>query len=127
VIKANGPLWSQDEADQLKAAIAESRALDIAEGKSDRRAVMGKHITVEVEPESKLAQAVKNTDIDDLTAIIDGRVFQLTEKNVPRWDADAARAHLHRLAGFLSEEEADQMKEEIYRAREEGSAHNFPE
>jgi hypothetical protein len=88
---------------------------------------MGKHVTLEISPESELAHIVNRSDVDAITVTVDGRFFDVVERKKSSWDPASIRAHLRESTGFLSQEEAEEMKEEIYHAREEGSAHNFPE
>ena len=88
---------------------------------------MSKEVTIEVEPDNPVAQAVHDSESDLVTLVVDGERYRLVREEPTEWDADAMRAHLRRFSGFLTEAEAEKMKEEIYRAREEGSQHNFPE
>jgi hypothetical protein len=85
------------------------------------RSLMAKYITVEVEPESELAHVVRQTDVVQVTLVSEGRFFDLVERRNAGWDPASIRAHLHQYAGFLSQEEADQMKDDIYRRRRDGS------
>jgi hypothetical protein len=130
MLKAIGPVWSLDEADHLKAAIADSRALDIAQDESDRRAVMGKHITVEVEQESRLTKIVRESEpnVDGLTAIVDGRRFRMVEET-PRdyWATTTLSEHFAKFRHLLDGIDSDELIENIYRRRRGGSRYPVDE
>ncbi len=87
---------------------------------------MSKQITIEVEADNPVAKAVHESGLDAVTLIVDGERYKVIKENPVKWDPDAAREHFRKHAGFISEAEADEMVEELYRAREEGSQHNFP-
>ncbi len=88
---------------------------------------MSKEVTIEVEADNPVARAVHDSENESVTLIVGGERYRVTREEPVKLDVDELRAHLRRFSGFLTDAEAEKMKEDIYRAREEGSQHNFPD
>jgi hypothetical protein len=80
-------------------------------------------VTIEVDPESELAKALAATGRGEITLISKGRRY-LVSRDPLDWDeqdAEAVREALRAAAGIFTPEEAEQLKRDIYRWREEGT------
>lgn len=81
-------------------------------------------VTIEIEPDSDLARVLKAEDWLPVVIVSNGVRFAVSRSEGERGgddDREAFRAALRAAAGVFSPEEADRLKEDIYRWREEGS------
>ncbi len=78
--------------------------------------------TITVEPDSELARA-----LDEAAVIVlerNGVRYRLSREDADPWanyDPAKVRAGLRRFAGLITPEDAERLKADIYRAREEGT------
>lgn len=80
--------------------------------------------TIQVEPGSELARALKDLDAGAVVLESDGIQYRLMKIDVDPWadyDPERVRAGLRKFAGSITREEAERIKESIYRGREEGT------
>lgn len=85
---------------------------------------MGTSRVVHVPTDSELAHLLDEAGEGNLRLEKDGIVYRLVREEGDEsrpYDPAAVRDALARLAGALSEDEADRLIENVYRAREEGS------
>lgn len=81
-------------------------------------------ITIQISPDSELGRAL---DSDGGTSVIlerNGTRFRVTrdqDETRASYDPERFRAALRKIAGLITPEEAERMKETIYRGREEGT------
>ncbi|MCC6314167.1 MAG: hypothetical protein IT337_09125 [Thermomicrobiales bacterium] len=81
-------------------------------------------LTIMIDPDSELGRALGAGDLDSVVLQRGNARFRITREPDDPWasyDSEKIRAGLHELAGMLSPEEGEQIKERIYRGREEGS------
>lgn len=72
--------------------------------------------------EGELAQALERADDHRVVFERDGIRYRIVrEGKAPEYDPEALKSVLYEYAGFLSEDEAAEMKEYLRRGREEGS------
>ena len=91
----------------------------------------GKTITIHVEPDSELGRALAEADEREIVLERNGKRYRV--EPAPRldiadptdiwagYDPERLRETIERFAGTLSDQEAEEIKELIYRAREEGT------
>ncbi|MGH2616302.1 MAG: hypothetical protein ACRDJC_13740 [Thermomicrobiales bacterium] len=90
-------------------------------------------ITIQIDPESDLARALRAVDEAPIVLDSNGARFLVTREpeNHDADDAEAFRAALRAAAGVFTPEEAERLKSDIYRWREEGSKppilHDIPD
>lgn len=81
-------------------------------------------ITVQLDPESELAKVLDAAGTTPVTVISHGQRFVMTrhpdDRSAER-DRDDFRAALEAAAGIFTPEEAEELKQNIYRWREEGT------
>jgi hypothetical protein len=84
--------------------------------------------TIRVKPGSELDQLLAEADDAELQFERDGIRYRVnrvdTESDADLWsgyDSEAALAGMRRAAGSWGDVDADALKEELYRAREQGS------
>lgn len=80
--------------------------------------------TIELDPESELARVLESTNGEPLYLNSNGvrfRVIRVEDDPWADYDPEKVRAGLRKHAGMISTEEADRIKELIYRGREEGT------
>lgn len=80
--------------------------------------------TITSDPESELGQALDEAATVIVVLLKGGERFRVTPETVDPWahyDPARLRAGLEKIDGLLTPEEAEQMVDRIYRAREEGS------
>jgi hypothetical protein len=92
----------------------------------DRRdaEVVRKEKTFRVPPGSELARIITRADDGPIFLDADGARYKVSRETDDVWqayDPEAARAGMHGAAGHLSEEEAEKLKEYLYRGRELGT------
>jgi hypothetical protein len=81
-------------------------------------------VTIEIEPGSELARALRAVDRNPVVIVSDGVRYEVNRAGGERDtddDREAFRAALRAAAGVFTPEEADRLKQDIYRWREEGS------
>jgi hypothetical protein len=81
-------------------------------------------LTIEVEPGSELARALAEANGRPVRLVSNGVRFRVNRDEEDIWagyDPEKIREGLERYAGIISPEEAERIKEMIYRAREEGT------
>ena len=82
-------------------------------------------LTITVDPESELGRALAEPDDAPIILVRNGARFRVTRDPDDPWanyDPEKVREGLRKFAGICSrEEEADRIKEGIYRGREEGT------
>lgn len=81
-------------------------------------------LTITIDPDSELGRALDETDGSPVFLERNGARFRVTRDADDLWadyDPKKVRAGLHKFAGMISPEEADRIKESIYRGREEGT------
>jgi hypothetical protein len=81
-------------------------------------------LTITIDPESELGKALNR--IDELPVVLNrgGALFQVIRANDDLWsdyDPKRFRTGLRAMAGTLTPEEGERLKELIYRGREEGT------
>jgi hypothetical protein len=80
--------------------------------------------TIHIEPDSVLARALKTADAAPIVLESDGvqyRVMRVQNDIWAGYDPERVRAGLRKFAGSITPEEAERIKESIYRGREEGT------
>jgi hypothetical protein len=80
--------------------------------------------TITIDPESELGKALADADETSVVLALDGVWFRVSRNDDNPWanyDPAKVRAGLRKIAGIISPEEADRLKEMIYRGREEGT------
>jgi hypothetical protein len=81
-------------------------------------------LTITIDPDSELGRALDTRDNSPIILIRDGTRFRVTRDPEDPWanyDPEKVREGLRKVAGLLTEEEADRIKEGIYRGRDEGT------
>ena len=81
-------------------------------------------LTITIDPDSELGRALEETGDEPVVLVRGGSRFRVTRDPDDTWayyDAEAVLEGLHEIAGTLSPEEGERMKELIYRGREEGT------
>ncbi|MBA3414063.1 MAG: hypothetical protein H0U10_02420 [Chloroflexia bacterium] len=81
-------------------------------------------LTVDVEPEGEVSRLLSLAREAPVLVEQNGVRYRLSRESNDSggvYDPEQFRAVLRRVAGILDPEEAEQMKEMIYRAREEGT------
>ena len=81
-------------------------------------------LTITIDPESDLGRALDEADGEPVVLLRGGTRFRVTLDPDDPWanyDPEQVLEGLHEIAGTLSPEEAERMKELIYRGREEGT------
>ena len=81
-------------------------------------------LTIKVNPDSELARALDEAAATPVVLECNGARFRVSPEADDSWanyDPAKLRAGLRRFAGLISREEAEQLKADIYRAREEGT------
>lgn len=81
-------------------------------------------ITITIDPDSELGQVLDEKANSPVVLLSGNARFRVTRDPDDPWanyDPEKARAALRKLAGILTPEEGERMKELIYRAREEGT------
>ena len=83
--------------------------------------------TIHVRPDSELARLIDEAGEFPLTLVKNGTRYKLTREPVgdedpwASYDPERARAGIRKAAGAWSDLDTEQMKHELYKAREEGS------
>ena len=80
--------------------------------------------TIHLDPDSELARALASVNGEPVFLDSSGvrfRVIRVEDDTWADYDPEKVRAGLRRFAGMISPEEADRIKEQIYRGREEGT------
>lgn len=81
-------------------------------------------VTITLNPESEIARALAVVDKEPLVLVSNGERFKVSraEPNpADDYDPKAFREALRAAAGIFTPEEAEQLKRDIYRWREEGT------
>jgi hypothetical protein len=81
-------------------------------------------LTIHLDPDSELARALARTGEEPVFLDSNGKRFRVIRVDDDPWvgyDPDAVLDALQEVAGTLSSEEGERMKELIYRARDEGT------
>jgi hypothetical protein len=81
-------------------------------------------VAIEVDPGSELAEALAAVDEKRVVLVSNGRRYAVSRaRTEPEDDADqeSFRAAIRAAAGTFTPEEAEELKQNIYRWREEGS------
>jgi hypothetical protein len=81
-------------------------------------------MTITVDPESELGRALEHSDDARVILVRNGARFRVTRDSEDPWanyDPEKVREGLRKFANLLTPEEADRIKEAIYRGREEGT------
>jgi hypothetical protein len=81
-------------------------------------------LTITIDPDSKLGRALDQTAGEPIVLLRNGTRFRVTLDADDPWanyDPESVLEGLHEIAGTLSAEEGERMKELIYRGREEGT------
>ena len=90
----------------------------------DVPAVAKASLTITIDPESELGRALADADGSPLILERNGARFRVTRDPEDPWadyDPEAVRAALRAVAGTLTPDEGERLKELIYRGREEGT------
>jgi hypothetical protein len=86
---------------------------------------MGKEpLTITIDPDSELGRALDQTAGEPIVLLRNGTRFRVTLDADDPWanyDPESVLEGLHEIAGTLSPEEGERMKELIHRGREEGT------
>jgi hypothetical protein len=80
--------------------------------------------TITVDPDSELGRAFDETTDEPIVLVRGSTRFRVTRDLAYPWanyDPEAVLAGLREIAGTVSPEEGERMKELIYRGREEGT------
>lgn len=83
-----------------------------------------KPLTIKIDPDSELGRALEDADEVPVVLERDGARFRVTRDPDDPWadyDPERVRAGLRAVAGTLTPEEGERLKELIYRGREEGT------
>jgi hypothetical protein len=86
--------------------------------------VASEPLTITIDPESELGRALGEPDEAPIILIRNGARFRVTRDPDDPWanyDPEKVREGLRKFADAITEEEADRIKEMIYRGREEGT------
>lgn len=81
-------------------------------------------MTITVDPDSELGRALETSDESPVILVRDGARFRVTRDSDDPWanyDPERFLEGLREIAGTISPEEGERMKELIYRGREEGT------
>ena len=81
-------------------------------------------LTITIDPDSELGRALDQTGEEPIVLLRNGTRFRVTLDADDPWanyDPESVLEGLHEIAGTLSAEEGERMKELIYRGREEGT------
>ncbi len=81
-------------------------------------------LTIKVDPQSELGRALDETDAAPVVLDRGGVRFRVSRDDDDPWanyDPEKVRAGLRKFAGMISPEDAERLKEAIYRGREEGT------
>lgn len=84
----------------------------------------GDILTIEVDPESDIAELLGRAETEPVVLALKGIRFRLEREiddSYPDSGGEPFWESLRRFAGILEPEEGERWKEEVYRAREEGS------
>ena len=87
----------------------------------------GETIAIEIDPESELGKALAAAGRHPIALVSNGRRYVVSREPDDRCDDDgleAFREALRAAAGVFTPEEAEQLKRDIYRWREEGKRPN---
>lgn len=79
---------------------------------------------IHLDPESELARSLAAADDEPVLLESNGvrfRVIRIDDDPWAGYDPERVRAGLRKFAGMISPEEADRIKDLIYRGREEGN------
>jgi hypothetical protein len=80
--------------------------------------------TITIDPDSELGRALDENDGELVVLVRNGRRFRVTRDADDPWanyDPEQVLEGLHEIAGMLTPEEGERIKEAIYRGREEGT------
>jgi len=80
--------------------------------------------TISVDPDSELARALEEADASPVVLESNGVRYAVTradEEVSAGYDPAKIKAGLRRFAGLITPDEAERMKELVYRGREEGT------
>jgi hypothetical protein len=80
--------------------------------------------TITIDPDSELGRALDQTAGEPIVLLRNGTRFRVTRDQDDPWanyDPEAVRAALRAVAGTLTPDEGERLKELIYRGREEGT------
>ena len=81
-------------------------------------------LTITIDPDSELGRALDQTAGEPIVLLRNGTRFRVIRDADDPWanyDPESVLEGLHEIAGTLSPEEGERMKELIYRGREEGT------
>jgi hypothetical protein len=81
-------------------------------------------LTITIDPDSELGKALEAPDNVPIILVRNGTRFRVTRDPEDPWanyDPEKVREGLRKFANLLTPEEADRIKEGIYRGREEGT------
>ena len=81
-------------------------------------------LTIKVDPQSELGRALDEADAAPVVLDRGGVRFRVSRDDDDPWatyDPAKVRAGLRKFAGMISSEDAERLKEAIYRGREEGT------
>jgi hypothetical protein len=81
-------------------------------------------LTITIDPDSELGRALGDTNISAVVLERNGARFLVTRDPDDPWadyDPEALRAALRAVAGTLTPDEGERLKELVYRGREEGT------
>ena len=81
-------------------------------------------LTITIDPDSELGRALDESDGESLVLLRGTARFRVTRDPDDPWanyDPESVLEGLREIAGTLSPEEGERMKELIYRGREEGT------
>lgn len=81
-------------------------------------------ITIAVDPDSELGRALDTSNGSPIVLVRGAARFRVTRDPDDPWagyDPERVRASLRKIAGFLTPDEGERIKETIYRGREEGT------
>lgn len=81
-------------------------------------------LTIKVDPQSELGRALDEADAAPVVLDRGGVRFRVSRDDDDPWanyDPEKVRAGLRKFAGMISPEDAERLKEAIYRGREEGT------
>jgi hypothetical protein len=81
-------------------------------------------VTIELNPESELARVLAAAGETTVVLISNGSRYLVSRADEDLWkdyDPERVRAALREAAGTLTQEEAEELKELVYRGREEGT------
>src|SRR5436309_1639954 len=93
-------------------------------GRGDATAMAKDPLTITIDPDSELGRALDETAGEPVVLVRGTTRFRVTRDPDDPWatyNPEAVLEGLHEIAGTLSPEEGERMKELIYRSREEGT------